>query len=252
MKTFKLTKVIVSTFVIVSALVLKPIGASAEWRQDNTGWWYAEGSSWAVDWKLINGKWYYFGQDGYMVHDTIINGYKIGSDGAWNESTKSLSSRSMIDARLSELNASNDDKIADTRFQKIIGALENRDKEGLKKMFSPQALKEAKGIDGDIDYIMDFYKGTMKSKDRGGPITSESIDYGVKKIEQECSYKVTTDVGNYSIYFIDKIVDTGNSDNVGLYTLDIIKESDGDKFFYWGSKTTHAGVCRSTTKENKR
>ena len=88
MKTLKLTKVIVSTLVVVSALVLKPIGASAEWKQDNTGWWYTEGSSWSVGWKPINGKWYYFGQDGYMVHDTTINGYKIGSDGSWNEIEK--------------------------------------------------------------------------------------------------------------------------------------------------------------------
>lgn len=89
MKTLKLTKAIVSTLVIVSVLVLKPIEASAEWKQDSIGWWYTEGSSWAVGWKLIDGKWYYFGKNGYMVHDTTINGYKIGSDGAWNESVKS-------------------------------------------------------------------------------------------------------------------------------------------------------------------
>lgn len=119
-------------------------------------------------------------------------------------------------------------------------------------MFSPNALKEAKDIDGDIDYIMEFYKGKIISKNNGGgPMVSESIDHGEKKSELECSYKVTTDVGNYSIYFMDKIVDTKNPDNVGIYTLDIIKESDGDKLFYWGSKTKHAGICRSTAEENE-
>jgi hypothetical protein len=34
--------------------------------------------------------------------------------------------------------------------------------------------------------------------------------------------------------------------------LDIIKESDGDKFFYWGGDNPkRGGICRSTTKENK-
>jgi hypothetical protein len=104
----KLTKVIFSTLVVVSVLVLKPIGVGAEWKQDNTGWWYTEGSSWSVGWKLIDGKWYYFGQDGYMktgwikyndrwyylnldgsmAHDTTIDGLTVGSDGAWNQSAE--------------------------------------------------------------------------------------------------------------------------------------------------------------------
>ncbi|EHI98743.1 cell wall binding repeat-containing protein [Clostridium sp. DL-VIII] len=104
-KMLKLTKIIVSTLVIVSVLILNPIGASAEWEQDNQGWWYTEGSSWSVGWKLIDWKWYYFGEDGYMktgwikydsksyylnsdgsmAHDTTIDGCAVGSDGAWNQ-----------------------------------------------------------------------------------------------------------------------------------------------------------------------
>lgn len=120
MKILKVTKVIVSTLVIVSVLVLKPIGASAEWRQDNAGWWYKEGSSWSVGWKLIDGKWYYFGEDGYMktgwikydgksyylnsdgsmARDTTIDGLTVGSDGAWNQ----IAGTSSI--RLSNINPS--------------------------------------------------------------------------------------------------------------------------------------------------
>jgi hypothetical protein len=71
------------------------MAASAEWKQDSNGWWNTEGSSWwSVGWKEIDGKWYYFGQDGYMVHDTTINGYIIGSDGAWIQSTQNNLSNS--------------------------------------------------------------------------------------------------------------------------------------------------------------
>lgn len=65
----------------ISVLVLNPIGASAEWKQDSAGWWYAEGSSYSTGWRNIDGKWYYFNSDGYMAHDTTIDGYNIGSDG---------------------------------------------------------------------------------------------------------------------------------------------------------------------------
>ncbi|OOM76758.1 hypothetical protein [Clostridium sp. BL-8] len=94
MKKSKLTKVIATPLIIVSLIVLNPIGASAEWRQNSTGWWYAEGDSYATGWRLIDGKYYYFSDNGYMLHDTYIDGYKLGSDGAWVVSTPRISTTS--------------------------------------------------------------------------------------------------------------------------------------------------------------
>lgn len=86
MKSFR--KLIISLITVIALiLVVNPIGASAEWKQDSKGWWNKEGKSYSIGWKQIDSKWYYFNQDGYMVHDTIINGYKIGSDGAWVQNT---------------------------------------------------------------------------------------------------------------------------------------------------------------------
>lgn len=121
MKKLKLTKVIASTLAIVSVMALNPISASAEWRQNSNGWWYAEGSSWAIGnrriddhyyyfddngymvtgWRKINGRWKYFGDDGrqttglvqygdkyycmgpdgYMVTNTSYNDWYFNSDG---------------------------------------------------------------------------------------------------------------------------------------------------------------------------
>lgn len=155
------------------------------------------------------------------------------------------SDSSMLRDRTAELNASNDNEIADAHFQNIIGALENKDKERLKKMFSSNALEEAKDIDGGIDYIMGFYKGKMKSSDDGGgPVASDLKDNGEKKSELDCMYIVTTDEDTYIVFFIEQKVDTKNPDNVGLYMLQIIKESDQDKEFDWGTNIKCAGVYR--------
>ena len=81
MKKLKLTKVIASTLVVASILALNPIGASASWKQDSNGWWNTEGNSWSIGWKQIDGKWYYFNSDGYMAHDTLVDGYYVGKDG---------------------------------------------------------------------------------------------------------------------------------------------------------------------------
>jgi len=83
MKKIKLTKLVASTLMVASVLVLNPIAASAEWKQNNSGWWYADESSWATGWKLLDGNWYYFNSDGYMEHDTVVDGCELGSNGAW-------------------------------------------------------------------------------------------------------------------------------------------------------------------------
>jgi len=99
MERLKLTKFIASSLVAASVLALNPIGVSAEWKQDSNGWWNTEGSSWSVGWRKIDGKYYYFGQDGYMVHDTTIDGYNIGSDGAWVQSIQNSSLSSEEDKK---------------------------------------------------------------------------------------------------------------------------------------------------------
>lgn len=83
MKNTKLIKVIASSLALAAMMTVYPIRANAEWKQDSNGWWNTEGSSWSVGWKEIDGKWYYFRQDGYMAHDIAIDGYELGSDGAW-------------------------------------------------------------------------------------------------------------------------------------------------------------------------
>ncbi|AGF54931.1 hypothetical protein B0P06_000991 [Clostridium saccharoperbutylacetonicum] len=69
-------KLVCSVIATISIIMLIPIGASAEWKSDNHGWWYTEGSSYITGWKQINNLWYYFGADGYMQKGWI-------KDGAW-------------------------------------------------------------------------------------------------------------------------------------------------------------------------
>lgn len=54
------------------------------WSYFNKKWFYIENGKPQTGWKLINGNWYFFTYLGAnMLHDTIIDGYKLGSDGAW-------------------------------------------------------------------------------------------------------------------------------------------------------------------------
>ncbi|OOM73160.1 hypothetical protein [Clostridium sp. BL-8] len=55
------------------------------WMASGGKWYYIgpDGAMQVNSWISSEGKWYYVGSDGAMVINTTINGYKIGSDGAW-------------------------------------------------------------------------------------------------------------------------------------------------------------------------
>jgi hypothetical protein len=88
MKKLRLTKIISSTLAIASVLVSSPIGANAEWKQDNKGWWYEEGDSWATGWRNISGNWYYFNKNGYMVKEKDVDGWYLDDSGVGTECIK--------------------------------------------------------------------------------------------------------------------------------------------------------------------
>jgi len=87
MKKLKLTKLIASSLIVASVLALNPVGVSAEWKQDNEGWWYTEDGFLTTGWRKIDGNWYYFYSNGYMAKNTVIDGYVLGNDGAWTSET---------------------------------------------------------------------------------------------------------------------------------------------------------------------
>lgn len=88
---------------LITVTISIPTVANAEWRQNNIGWWYTEGNSWATGWRQINGKWYYFDTNGYMktgwqkidgsayyfykdgsmAYSTKIDGLILDDDGKW-------------------------------------------------------------------------------------------------------------------------------------------------------------------------
>jgi hypothetical protein len=53
------------------------------WKND---WYYlASSGAMVTGWVYYGSHWYYLNSDGDMAKDTIIDGYRIGSDGAWIE-----------------------------------------------------------------------------------------------------------------------------------------------------------------------
>lgn len=68
----KKLKLIISLLIITLILSLNSIGVISEWKNDITGWLYAEAHSWKVDQGLIDKISYYFDSDGYNPNSSEV------------------------------------------------------------------------------------------------------------------------------------------------------------------------------------
>jgi FOG: Glucan-binding domain (YG repeat) len=227
MKRLKLIKIIVKSLLVASVLTLNPIGASAEWKQDSNGWWNTEGSSWTVGWRLIDEKWYYFGQDGYMAHDTIVDGYKLGSDGAWiqtNQNNSTQNSYVELEKLPKEYNV--DDAEKDGDVVQILGDIKYNI-EKLDKFM--KNYKDKKATVGDIVRI-------LMSGDDTGPTIRDLI------INSDGSIKLKNDntrdwmsSEEYRVIKEYKVVDIYTRDNTSGYRTYYIKTDQGEEMFIGNS-----------------
>lgn len=128
----------------------------------------------------------------------------------------------------------NDGDQTDTRIEQILKALEDGNSESLETMFSIQALSETKDFSGQVDALFGFFQGKVLSWKRTGLTSSESVDGREKSCKNILWYEVITDKEEFIFFMIDCCIDTKDSDNVGLYTLRIIKKEDEEEqLTYW-------------------
>jgi hypothetical protein len=129
-----------------------------------------------------------------------------------------------------------DQDIANKTFEQVLKSIQSKDKEALQSLFSKKALKEAKDFDGSMDYLFDFFHGEVESWDDNdsGPIVDELVEGWQKITEYKSFYNVFTDKQKYYVFILEYPVDTARPDNVGVYSLRIIKSEDEEsQWGYW-------------------
>ena len=128
-----------------------------------------------------------------------------------------------------------DSHIVDDRMEQLKTALNNGDKEQLKGMFSKQALSEAERFDENLEALFGLVDGEIISWDRSsGSITDESFDHGHKTKQVLSFYKMNTADQEYAVFILVHAVDTDTPDNVGLYSLRVVRAEDKGKLMgYW-------------------
>ena len=140
---------------------------------------------------------------------------------------------------LGELNmklfVDSDSQLADKRMEEILKALKNEDRETVKSMFSTKARTEATDFDGGIEYLFSFFQGEIESwKRTTGPGVFEEKHHGARTKKMVSWYSVNTSTQKYLVFILENAIDTEHPENVGLFSLRVIKaEDEGTQFTYW-------------------
>lgn len=226
MKRVKLLKFIEISLAVYSILILNPIGANAEWKQDNTGWWNTEGDSWSVGWKEIDGKWYYFDNNGYMktgwmqdgdkwyyldndgamVKDTTIDSYILGSDGVWIQNAQNSSEQSTSSQNNSSNIASEAKNTSDvTGTSNKLTNSEGQDTKSSNNIDDETEVSNRKSIVKDGNYLYE-----------SGDISKVSLN-GTNKTCIGQSYGDIIGVADGWIYYVDGHI--GYPSSRGIYKI---------------------------------
>ena len=139
----------------------------------------------------------------------------------------------------------NDQKVANEYFDEFIEALESKNKDAIKTMFSKNSIKNSENFEVSIDYLFDYFQGEVISyNDWAGPVveTSKENDH-IKKI-MDSTYDVETNGQQYRFAIQNHTVDTANPDNVGIWSLYIIKLNDDTdpQYAYRGDDKNTPGI----------
>lgn len=137
----------------------------------------------------------------------------------------------------------NDAQVANKTFEQLLDAIENKDKDKLKKLFAKNILQQS-NIDSNIDYLFSFFQGKIVSYSDfvSGPMVEEERSDNHIKIMQS-NYDVETDKQKYRFAVKLVTIDTNIPDNIGINSIYIIHAEDTDvEKAYWGGYIWNPGI----------
>ena len=146
-----------------------------------------------------------------------------------------MGSCSPIKDRLSKFLMTSDERISMNRLEQVLEAIENKDTDALKSLFSQEALNEIENFQEDASDLFEFFQGKIISKEMSdGPTVFDSMEGDNQCKEISSYFYVETDQQKYFILIDDFPTDTSNPSNVGLYLLLVVRAENEEKI--WDEK----------------
>lgn len=135
-----------------------------------------------------------------------------------------------------DFETSRDDKAFQDMLNKVLVALDSRDKEGLKALFAVSAIEKNPNLDNQIDTFFQVYKGPSEIEHIDLQLyASESVEYGKRKTElSDGGEDIIIKAGGVR-YYVSMMMyskDDFNKDNEGIHTLEFdTEEAQNSQYF---------------------
>ena len=129
--------------------------------------------------------------------------------------------------------------------KKVVKCINEKDKKGLKNLFSKSAQKNIEDLDGKIDELFNVFDGKIiKSVRVSSKVTDGSVNVQPFSIIGKCTFSLNSK-RQYIGYidFCDK--DDNNKDNVGLYMIEVCtcsREELPEEFAWEGVNSGKPGI----------
>ena len=149
-----------------------------------------------------------------------------------------------------------DGAYAKGQLEKVLKALEEKDKETLTDMFSKTAIAKEDDWEKSLEELFDYYQGGFISSVDHCEGTTEEVQLEDKMKYIDSSYDVKTSVGEYRFAIQDYTEDTEEKANVGILSLYVIKMKDdtdqGSAYLGDGKNTPGINVGKTWKDKGKK
>lgn len=127
--------------------------------------------------------------------------------------------------------ARNNKQIANERFEALLEAIQSKNAQAVKELFSDNAWAESGNMEKSILVLFDYFQGELVSyKSWAGPSVHATKNHGEYWKSYDCTYDFETTQDKYRLAMEIITVDTADADNVGIRSLYIIRfEDDTDQ-----------------------
>ncbi len=127
----------------------------------------------------------------------------------------------------------------DAAMKTLVKAIEDEDKEAILSLFSEAASEEAEEIDERAEKLIDLGNGKIDKWERVSGYEDASKEENSIVKTKGNKYSVTIDDEEYIFFLVDRIEDSDNPKNVGIYMIQALHTDNFKANFDWG----HEKIC---------
>ncbi len=141
------------------------------------------------------------------------------------------------------LTGDNDHQKAQGFIETVFKAIQDKDAEKLKALFSQSILSQLPSYDESVQELFEYFNGSVDSFDDGaGPFVETTKEDNFVLQRMESSFVVKTDACEYR--FAMQYVTQGDAKDMGISSLYVIKTMDDENldYVYWGDGSFTPGI----------